>query len=97
VGMPREMLEEDQRGTSSVLSAREMEILLLVARGMSNRQIASRLYVGEATVKRHLANAYLKMGVSSREEAVRKALFEDWITIRDFTAEEEEEHVDGKD
>ena len=99
IGMPREMLEEDQRGTGGVLSAREIKILLLVARGLSNQQIASRLHLASATVKRHLANAYPKMGVSSREEAVRKALFEEWITIRDFTAveEEEEEDAEGKD
>jgi DNA-binding NarL/FixJ family response regulator len=66
VGMPRGMLEEAEEGSGGVLSAREMEILLLVARGMSNRQIASRLHVASATVKRRLANAYPKMGVVSR-------------------------------
>jgi DNA-binding NarL/FixJ family response regulator len=84
VGMPQEMIEEVEEGSGGVLSVREMEILLLVARGLSNRQIASALTVTEATVKRHLANAYPKMGVSSRGEAVRKALFENWITIGDF-------------
>jgi ATP/maltotriose-dependent transcriptional regulator MalT len=48
------------------ISIREMEVLVLVARGLSNGQIASTLMVSEATVKRHLANAYPKMGVSSR-------------------------------
>src|SRR5918998_3969952 len=57
VGMPREMVEEVEQGSGSVLSAREMEILLLVARGLSNRQIASLLRISAATVKRHLANA----------------------------------------
>jgi ATP/maltotriose-dependent transcriptional regulator MalT len=78
------MLEEAEDGSGGVLSVREMEILLLVARGLSNRQIASALTVTEATVKRHLANAYPKMGVASRGAAVRKALFENWITIEDF-------------
>src|SRR3712207_5442115 len=54
-------------------SGRELEVLLLAARGMSNRQIASSLHLSEATVKRHLANVYQKMGVSSRGEAVRVA------------------------
>jgi DNA-binding NarL/FixJ family response regulator len=89
VGMPEGMVEEAKDGTGSVLSVREMEILLLVARGLSNRQIASSLIVSEATVKRHLANAYPKMGVMSRGEAVRKALYEEWITIQDITQEEE--------
>jgi DNA-binding NarL/FixJ family response regulator len=89
VGMPREMVEEAEEGSGGVLSVREMEILLLVARGLSNRQIASALTVTEATVKRHLANAYPKMGVASRGEAVRKALFENWITIEDFNHRDE--------
>src|SRR5918998_2034029 len=101
VGMPREMIEEVEDGTGSVLSAREMEILLLVARGLSNGQIASSLRISAATVKRHLANAYPKMGVSSSREAVRKALFEEWITIQDITQEDEqvegqEEHTDER-
>jgi DNA-binding NarL/FixJ family response regulator len=92
VGMPRGMLEEAEEGSGGVLSAREMEILLLVARGLSNRQIASRLHVASATVKRHLANAYKEMGgVGSRGEAVRMALLEGWITIQDVTGPEEEE------
>ena len=87
VGMPLGMLEEAQEGSQGVLSARELEILLLAARGLSNRQIGAALYVTEGTVKRHLANTYEKMGVSSRGQATRKALFEEWITIQDVTDE----------
>jgi DNA-binding NarL/FixJ family response regulator len=72
-------------GVEGVLSARELEIVLLAARGLSNQQIASSLHLSEATVKRHLANIYPKMGVSSRGEAARKALQEDWITIEEIT------------
>jgi DNA-binding NarL/FixJ family response regulator len=85
VGMPQEMIKEVEEGSGGVLSIREMEILVLVARGLSNRQIASALRVSEDTVKRHLANVYPKMGVVSRGEAVRMALFENWITIEDIT------------
>jgi DNA-binding NarL/FixJ family response regulator len=85
VGMPQEMIKEVEEGSGGVLSVREMEILVLVARGLSNRQIASALRLSEDTVKRHLSNAYPKMGVVSRGEAVRKALFENWITIEDIT------------
>jgi DNA-binding NarL/FixJ family response regulator len=70
------------------LSGRELEILLLAARGMSNRQIAVSLHLSEATVKRHLANIYPRIGVSSRGEAVRKALSNRWITARDITGGE---------
>lgn len=55
-------------------SAREVEILALAARGMSNREIAGTLVLSEATVKRHLANVYEKLGVHSRSEAVAAAL-----------------------
>jgi DNA-binding NarL/FixJ family response regulator len=67
------------------LSRRELEVLLMVARGMSNNQIAVSLYLSEATVKRHLANVYPKIGVSSRGEAVRMALSKGWISPRDIT------------
>jgi DNA-binding NarL/FixJ family response regulator len=85
VGMPREMLEEARKGSGGVLSARELEILLLAARGLSNREISEKLHLAEATVRRHLANTYSKMEVSSRGEATRKALQEEWITVSDVT------------
>jgi len=88
VGMPRGMLEGTEEGAESVLSGRELEILLLAARGLSNGQIASSLHLSEGTVKRHLANVYLKMGVSSRGEASREALTRDWITIEEVISEE---------
>ena len=72
------------------LSGRELEVLLLVARGMSNQQIAISLHLSEATVKRHLANIYPRIGVSSRGEAVRLALSNGWISSRDITAEDSE-------
>ena len=87
VGMPPSMLEGTQEGIESVLSARELEILLLAARGLSNHRIASSLYLSEGTVKRHLANVYQKMGVGSRGEASREALLREWITIEEVTAE----------
>ena len=83
--MPRDLLE----GEESILSARELEILLLAARGLSNYQIATKLHLSESTVKRHLANIYPKMGVSSRGEAARKALAREWITIEELTEEGE--------
>ena len=95
VGMPRGMIEEVAEGSEGVLSVREMEVLLLVARGLSNRQVGSSLGLSETTVKRHLANAYPKMGVASRGEALRKALSEGWITIQDITHKDEEEQDDG--
>jgi DNA-binding NarL/FixJ family response regulator len=91
VGMPQEIVEEARDGSGGVLTVREMEVLLLAARGLSNRQMASSLRLSESTVKRHLANIYPKMNVNSRGEAVRKALSEDWITIQEITEEDEQE------
>jgi DNA-binding NarL/FixJ family response regulator len=66
------------------LTDREIEVLVEAARGHTNSQIASRLYVGEATVRRHLANAYKKMEVGSRAEATRKGLEVGLITVSDI-------------
>ena len=97
VGMPRAMLEEMEEGPESPLSVRELEILLLASRGLSNRQIAARVHLTEGTVKRHLSNTYHKMGVGSRGEAARKALQEDWITVGEITVGEitDDECQDG--
>jgi DNA-binding NarL/FixJ family response regulator len=55
------------------LSEREQEVLALVGQALSNRQIASRLSLTEATVKRHLRNIFVKLGAVSRIDAVNKA------------------------
>jgi DNA-binding NarL/FixJ family response regulator len=85
VSMPRGLLERMGEEPVGALSERETEIVVLAARGLSNRLIAGELNLSEATVKRHLANVYLKIGVGSRSEAVRMALMEQWIGIRDIT------------
>ena len=74
VSVPRGLLERLGEGPVGALSERETEIVVLAARGLSNHQIARELHHSEATVKRHLANVYAKIGVGSRSEAVRKAL-----------------------
>jgi LuxR family maltose regulon positive regulatory protein len=55
------------------LTAREAEILKLIALGMMNQEIADQLVISIATVKRHIANAYGKLGVRHRTEAVARA------------------------
>jgi ATP/maltotriose-dependent transcriptional regulator MalT len=56
------------------LSPRELEVLGLVARGLSNAEIATELFISEGTVKRHLTNIYLKLEVRSRLHAINKAV-----------------------
>jgi DNA-binding NarL/FixJ family response regulator len=56
------------------LSAREREVLALVASGLSNREIGSRLYVSEGTVKAHVSHVMSKLGLERRTELVRFAM-----------------------
>ncbi|NDU76720.1 hypothetical protein GWI34_29445 [Actinomadura sp. DSM 109109] len=57
-----------------VLSAREPQVLALVAEGLTNAEIGARLYIGQATVKTHLLHVFGKLGVSDRTAAVMAAL-----------------------
>jgi DNA-binding NarL/FixJ family response regulator len=55
------------------LTTRELEVLRLIANGLSNREIAGQLYVGEATVKSHINRIFAKTGVRDRAQAVQYA------------------------
>ena len=57
-----------------VMTAREVEILGLLAEGLGNKEMARRLLVSEATVKSHLTHVYAKLGVDSRAGAVARAI-----------------------
>jgi DNA-binding NarL/FixJ family response regulator len=57
-----------------VLSTREKQILALVVLGLTNAEIARKLYVAESTVKSHLSSAFAKLGVRSRNEATARIL-----------------------
>jgi DNA-binding NarL/FixJ family response regulator len=93
VSMPRGSLERMGDGPIGTLSERETEVLVHVARGRSNYQIATEMHLAESTVKRHLANIYQKVGVSSRSEATRLALQEMWIGMSEITQAD----LDGSD
>ncbi|MBI4312068.1 MAG: tetratricopeptide repeat protein [Chloroflexi bacterium] len=60
-------------GLTEPLTAREVEVVRLVVAGMRNQEIADHLFISLSTVKRHIANAYGKLGVSHRTEAIVRA------------------------
>ncbi|MGP3928138.1 response regulator transcription factor [Streptomyces sp. 8N616] len=74
VSLSRGVAEQVRFPSTGHLTAREKEVLQLVSKGFRNAQVASSLYVAEGTVKRHLANIYVKLGVGSRMQAVRTAV-----------------------
>jgi DNA-binding NarL/FixJ family response regulator len=81
LAVSRESLAQIQRPQPGVLSDRECEVLVLAAQALSNFQIATRLGLTEATVKRHLRNVFVKLGAVSRIDAVNKALAASLITV----------------
>jgi DNA-binding NarL/FixJ family response regulator len=81
VVLPRGLLrlwvgEQRRPGPGIGLSARQREVLGLVAEGLSNAEIAGRLFLSESTVKQHLRAAYKALGVKNRREAA--ALWRRW-------------------
>ncbi|MBI5822679.1 MAG: response regulator transcription factor [Chloroflexi bacterium] len=80
-GLVGELMRFPRAGESSSedslvepLTAREKEVLQLMAQGLANKQIALALGISEHTVKFHLSSLYAKLGVSSRTEAVRRGI-----------------------
>jgi DNA-binding NarL/FixJ family response regulator len=96
ISLPRGLLQRLGDDPAGGLSERELEVLVLAARGLSNRLIAEELHLSEATIKRHLANVYEKVGVRSRNEAVRKALVEQWIGIHEIISHNGDGSQDGR-
>ncbi len=69
-----EAFEPNERARASLgISKREFEVLELLAQGLTNQQIAERLFVSGNTVKSHLGRLYQKLEVSRRTQAVQKA------------------------
>lgn len=68
-----EMIVDDAARERLGITPRELEVLQLVARGLSNREIGETLFVSESTVKTHCSRAFDKLGARRRTEAVRRS------------------------
>jgi len=66
-----------------VLSQRELEVLKLAARGMSNKEIGEQLFISVRTVQAHLRSIFNKLGVGSRSEAILYGLKRGWFSLDD--------------
>ena len=75
-GIPRNYLEHIDESTvaDSFLSEQETRVLREAARGLTNREIAARLYISETTVKTYLSRLFAKLEVNDRTAAVAKAI-----------------------
>lgn len=80
LGQVYDQTDNKSRATSA-LTAREMSILLLVANGLRNKEIASQLFISDRTVKFHVNSIFQKLGASSRTEAVKNAVQKGLIRI----------------
>jgi two-component system NarL family response regulator len=67
---------------STDLTAREMEVLELIVRGRSNKEIGTQLGISEATVKSHINNILSKLGVTDRTQAATTALQRGLVHLR---------------
>ena len=70
------------------LSAREREVLLLAAKGLSSKEVASRLFISERTVQTHLASIYDKLGSKNKTEALLLALKYGVVTLEELLEDE---------
>ena len=76
--------DSETKATLEELHDRELEVLKLAAKGMTNRSIADELFISERTVQTHFANIFRKLNVGSRTEAVLRALKEGWLSPGDL-------------
>lgn len=74
------LLDQVRQPAKETVSQRELEVLQLVASGATNREVAERLFVSEATVKTHLLHIYTKLGVNDRAAAVGAAFEKGLLT-----------------
>jgi NarL family two-component system response regulator LiaR len=80
----KQRTDQQQQGTPAELTERELEVLKLAAKGMTNREIAAALVISPRTVQAHMSNIFGRLKVGSRTEAILCALRESWISMEDM-------------
>jgi DNA-binding NarL/FixJ family response regulator len=76
----QEIRSEPKDTTEESLTPREKEILLWVAQGLPNKQIAQKVHISEATVRAHVSNIFSKLNLANRSQVVLYAIQKGWIT-----------------
>jgi DNA-binding NarL/FixJ family response regulator len=84
-GIVSRLLDQVRQPGKETVSQRELEVLQLIAVGATNRDVAERLFISEATVKTHLLHIYAKLGVNDRAAAVGTAFDQGLLTPGDGT------------
>ncbi|MGQ9501008.1 MAG: response regulator [Anaerolineae bacterium] len=77
---PAEWVSGVKKDEFEGLTERELEILRLVGRGLTNKEIGRKLFISDRTVQAHLSNIFSKLGVGSRTEAAMYAVRRGWVT-----------------
>jgi NarL family two-component system response regulator LiaR len=77
--------DQQAKGDSAELTERELEILALAAKGITNQEIATKLSISPRTVQVHLSHIFGKLQVGSRTEAVVYAIREGWVALEDVS------------
>jgi DNA-binding NarL/FixJ family response regulator len=76
--------DQPEQGARGELTEREIEVLRLAAKGMTNREIAGELFISPRTVQAHMSNIFGRLQVGSRTEAILYALREGWLSMEDM-------------
>ena len=80
-GMDEIDIYRDQDTATQTLSSREMEVLILITKGLSNKEIASALGISNQTIKNHITSIFRKLGVEDRTQAAVFALKKGWVRV----------------
>lgn len=80
-----------QAGVMEGLTSREMEVLSMIAQGLSNKEISEKLFISEKTCKNHISSIFAKINVSDRTQAALYAIRQGWVKVRPLSREAEQD------